>query len=482
MRLVTRLSLAFLLVVLPVISLHEWRQYHREVTDFEDDMDRGHALVASGLADALGWVLAREGQDAAARLLTALGDAQDRDIRVRWVCRPGLAPTGDLPLSCRELGELRSPRLLLQPTTDGPARRFAFAAVRGPRGAEGAVEVSEAPEHEGAWARRHIREALGLMATTVLATTVLSFVLGWWLVARPTRRLMEKARAIGEGVLDSPLAVRTRDELGELAHEMNAMAAQLSAARRAADEAAVARGRATEQLRHADRLATVGRLASGMAHELGTPLNVVEVRAGLILESDAADEAIRDSAQAIRESTERMERLVRQLLAFARQRELERAPVALDALVRAVAEWIRPVAARRAVQVQAAEIDPVTARGDAVLLQQALTNIVMNAVQACSEGGHVGLALRRDRAARPGTDALMDVAVLTVRDDGTGMSDPVREKVFEPFFTTKEPGEGTGLGLAVAWGIVEDHEGWISVESAPAKGSVFSLFLPEVNA
>jgi signal transduction histidine kinase len=289
---------------------------------------------------------------------------------------------------------------------------------------------------------------------------------------------VEKARAVGRGELESELRLPRNDELGEIAREMNAMCGNLKDARESTAREARARLEALEQLRHADRLATVGRLASGLAHELGTPLNVVEARAGLILDDPAAEDAARDSARVIIGCTEQMTRLVRQLLVFARVRKVEKTPMQLDALGRTVVELVRPIATQRQVTLAAARLDAAPALADEVLLQQAVTNLVMNAVQACARGGHVVVESGTRDAVRPGEEAPERWACLSVKDDGPGMTAEVKARAFEPFFTTKPPGEGTGLGLAVAWGIVEDHGGWIAIDTAPGAGSTFTIHLP----
>ncbi|MEW6434306.1 MAG: HAMP domain-containing sensor histidine kinase [Myxococcota bacterium] len=478
MKLVTRLTVAFLLVELLVISLHEVRRLKQELVDFQRDMDRTHLLVATSLADAIELVAPREGLDAARRTLETTAQRQGGDIRIRWVCMPGSQDVPPAPVGCEQLAKATLPVTVTAPEGAASERRFTLAPLAVAGAASGAIEVSEAPEHEGAWATQHFDEALLLALMTVVATTALAFVLGLWLVASPTRKLVEKARAVGRGELDPPLRLAATDELGDLAKEMNAMCAHLKDARESTARAAQARLEALEQLRHADRLATVGRLASGLAHELGTPLNVVEARAGLILDDATAEDPVKDSARVIITCAEQMTRLVRQLLVFARERRVEKGPMQLDALGRTVVELVRPVAAKQQVTVETGTLESAPVLADEVLLQQAVTNLVMNAAQACGAGGHVTVTVGLRDTTPPGDATPKRWAVLEVKDDGSGMAPEVKARVFEPFFTTKEPGEGTGLGLAVAWGIVEDHGGFIAVDSAPGQGSTFTIHLP----
>src|SRR5208283_4365944 len=138
-------------------------------------------------------------------------------------------------------------------------------------------------------------------------------VVGFTFVGRPMRRLVDKARRIGAGDLSGPLDLRQHDEIGVLAHEMNEMCDRLRAAQKKLAEETERRLAAGEQLRHADRLTTVGKLASGVAHELGTPLNVIEARASMIANGETTPEESVTCARAVVRGTERMTRIIRQL-------------------------------------------------------------------------------------------------------------------------------------------------------------------------
>jgi signal transduction histidine kinase len=472
MRLVTRLTVGFLIVVICIISLHEYRQLDEAQADFERDMDRSHLLVATTLADAVEQVAPHEGIEGALKTVEVTNQRRDGDLRIRWVCVPGRA---DVPPPPRDCAQLDVPGPL---NTTEQTRRFTLAPVHVDGKFQGAIEVSESPDHEGQWARAHFNQAVMLALMTILGMTVAAFFLGVWLVARPTRALMEKARAVGRGELEPDLNIGSDDELSEVGDEMNAMCAQLARAQEETAKAAAARLAAVEQLRHADRLATVGRLASGLAHELGTPLNVIEARAGFILDDTRELPAVQNSARVIVQCTEQVTKLVRQLLVFARPRTVELAPASLDGLARAVTEMLQPLAGQRKVSLENGSLEACTARADGVLLQQAVTNLVVNALHACSPGGHVTLSTGTTQAARPGTTTPSTWCTLSVKDDGQGMTPEVRASIFEPFFTTRAAGEGTGLGLPIVASILEDHGGFLTVDTAPGQGSTFTIHLP----
>ena len=222
------------------------------------------------------------------------------------------------------------------------------------------------------------------------------------------------------------------------------------------------------QLRQAERLAELGTLASGMAHEIGTPMNVILGRAEYLLQR-AADEGMKKGLATIITQVERITKVMNQLLAFARRRTPERRAVDLAKIVDDTLEMFQERIAQSHITVAKtieSSLPPVHADQDQLI--QVLINLVMNSLHAMPEGGRLGVSLaREDRYVR-----------LEVADTGHGMPEEIREKVFDPFFTTKDFGKGTGLGLTVVKGIIEEHGGTIALESAVEKGTTFTIRLP----
>jgi signal transduction histidine kinase len=291
-------------------------------------------------------------------------------------------------------------------------------------------------------------------------------------VSGPLSRLSAQARRIGAGDLSQRVPVRGNDEVAALALEFNAMADQLIDARSREKEATEKRLSATDQLRHADRLRTVGTLASGIAHELGTPLNVISMRAKMIATGEVPPEEAPASAKIIASQTERVTKIVRQLLDFARRRAPNRAEIDVGELAERTAQLLEALAKKARVEVKVKHEKAVRAKVDATQIEQAITNLVINAVHAMPEGGMVTVT------ARHGDARDRKCAVLEIADTGAGIPKEMLDRIFEPFFTTKAIGDGTGLGLSVTHGIVEDHEGWMDVESEVGKGTTFKVFLP----
>lgn len=327
---------------------------------------------------------------------------------------------------------------------------------------------------------RRSAQISGLHATAVLfASGILMSWLGWLFVGRPIQRLIETTQRIARGDLSARADIRQDDELGELAVELSAMGAKLEVARAQREAEESAKLRALEQLRHADRLRSVGQLASGLAHELGTPLNVVSGRARLIETADGVSEELQNDARVIRDETAKMTTLVKQLLGFARRRPPDREEADVAGAAARVTQMLGPLAAKRDVQITlAAPGGPCVMRGDALLVEQAITNVAVNGIQAMQSGGTLSIAVGQRMIVQPQTQMRVPSAVVTIIDDGPGIADDVRPRIFDPFFTTKDVGEGTGLGLSVVYGIVEDHGGFVQVRNEPGRGAHFELVFP----
>jgi PAS domain S-box-containing protein len=229
------------------------------------------------------------------------------------------------------------------------------------------------------------------------------------------------------------------------------------------------RTRLEEQLRRTERVAELGTLASGMAHEIGTPMNVILGRAEYLLDR-VADEPVKKSLQTIVAQVERITRVMNQLLSFARRKPPQRGPLRLQEVIENSLEMFRERLANHKVHVdtQMMDADCPSVFADNDQMNQVLINLVMNAVHAMPQGGTLRVGLEREK----------DRVKLTVSDSGHGMPKEVVSKIFDPFFTTKEFGKGTGLGLTVVKGIIEEHHGTIAVESEEGVGSTFTVHLP----
>jgi signal transduction histidine kinase len=242
-----------------------------------------------------------------------------------------------------------------------------------------------------------------------------------------------------------------------------------------------------DKLRQADRLATVGTLAAGLAHELGTPLHVIAGPAQRITRSTNPN-TVAAEATVIVEQCEVVQDIVRGLLDFARSPARDRTELDVDGLVGRTVSVVEPLL-RRAKSFVSIEPAPDHAGteqpprgvvlGNSSQLQQVLTNLLINAGQAMPNGGQVSIWTEYGRRSTSG-DARR-FCVIHVQDQGAGMASETLDHIYDPFFTTKQPGEGTGLGLSIAYGIVRDHGGWVEVTSELGHGAEFCVWLPEVG-
>ena len=234
-------------------------------------------------------------------------------------------------------------------------------------------------------------------------------------------------------------------------------------------DAAAERAKLEEQLRHADRLATIGQLATGVAHELNEPLGNVLGFAQLATKAINAGEPVAADLQKITKAALHAREIVKKLMLFARQAPRRKTAVNLNTVVLESLYFVEARCAKQGIElVRRLKPSLPDIVADPSQLQQVLVNLVVNAVQAMPSGGR--LTIRTGRA-----DGHVS---LVVEDTGLGMSDEVRQQIFIPFFTTKDVDEGTGLGLSVVHGIVSAHGGSIAVKSEPGRGSRFEILLP----
>lgn len=484
MKLTLKLALALLPAALLVVTAAAFFELRRDRAEFEADQRGDDRATAHVFAEIVGNAWESTGgrpvRQAIERLRTF-----DARYRVSWL---DLGPDSDrarlaLPTAARGALTSGSEILWRDENSTPPGWFHAASPVWAGGAVVGAVDVAEPPPDLRAHVRGTIRATA--ISTVVLSATMMliTLVIGAWLVGRPVTGLIGQARRVAAGDLAARSVPRQRDELGELTRELNKMLDRLELASGEVRRSTRQRFEALEQLRHAQRLTTVGRLASSVAHELGTPLNVVAGRARLIVERDGPAES---HAAIIIGQAERMTKIIRQLLDYARRGLPQKDSHDLARVVTDVVALLATLASKRHIELRfQSDVMPAPIAVDATQIQQAVTNLIVNAIQASGDGGLVDVTLRTAAPTATPPDhgrdqprAGGDIFELAVQDRGAGMSPEVLARVFEPFFTTKPVGESTGLGLSVAHDIVEEHGGWIQAESAPGRGSRFSMFLP----
>jgi two-component system, NtrC family, sensor kinase len=482
MKLATKLAIAAVLILVAIFAYRAYETAGRATARAKADLREDQFIIGRALRPAIREVWRLEGRQRALQILDIADERinRARNVRISWVPFRPMDPRHRQAIGQEDLERLRrnDDTTVVRQTAE---ELVSYVPLHVGLEAEGAFAISEslAPYHQ-----RWREEVMGVLARaaggaglSILAVSALGFVL----VGRPMRRLTDFAKRIGGGDLGGTLPISQRDEIGELAAEMNMMCARLRVANERVQQETAARIGALEQLRHADRLTTVGTLASGIAHELGTPLNVVSGRAKMVATGEVTGAEAAEGCRIIVEQVERISKIIRQLLDFARRRSPDRGPCQLVGLVSQTLNLLGPMAQKRQVGLALGHSDPsIEVDVDAGQIQQALTNLVVNGIQATEGSGRVTVSVEcKEVTPPPGVGgAAGEYASVTVQDEGKGIPADLVPRVFEPFFTTKDVGEGTGLGLSVAYGIARDHGGWIAVESAPEHGSRFQLLVP----
>jgi two-component system NtrC family sensor kinase len=299
-------------------------------------------------------------------------------------------------------------------------------------------------------------------------------------MSTPIRNLTVAAQRVARGDYSQAVEGGSDDELGYLAHSFNTMTSEVQLAHKALQESADELERKVEertaelrrmqaQMIQSEKMVAIGKLAAGVAHEINNPLTGVLTNSSLMLEDMGDDHPWREDIQTIVNETLRCRKIVKGLLDFSRQTKPQRTLLDLNQVVEDTLSLVRNQTVFRNTKL-VYELDPhlPTVLADADQMRQVVLNIVLNAAEAMVQGGELRVASSADPAAK--------AVELRISDTGPGIPDEVRARIFEPFFTTKKT--GTGLGLAVAYGIIERHHGRIRIESARGRGTTFIVSVP----
>ncbi len=461
MRLVLNLVVASLLASTIVLVGYGYLSLQVHRVSLAEDMQRDHKAMVGMLAEAVEEVYAAHGEAAARQLVDEINRRRD-NVHLTWLDVPELISEG----VAHEIDDVE------------PSLRTSATVVVGGQPVGGLLLVESMADAERVLAQRRVRITVAAVLM-IFVGTVAGAGVGVVLVGRRIRALVAHARRVADGDLDGRIEVfSARDELAELGRELNAMTLKLADARSRVREEGEARVRAVEQLRHAERLMTVGKLAAGMAHELGTPLNVVGESARMIARGETDADTTIEYAGIIAEQADRMTRILRQLMDFARRRPPHRHVADLVDVATLAVELIGPLAERKRVRLELAAARPCRAEIDPDQIQQVLANLLVNAIHAAPESSTVTVSVTEGEPTSVDREYDGPHACVEVRDEGPGIPTELVESVFEPFFTTKDVGEGTGLGLSVAYGLTEEHGGWIEVDSVVGRGTSFRVWLP----
>jgi signal transduction histidine kinase len=336
----------------------------------------------------------------------------------------------------------------------------AFAGV----GLGGVTAAAQIPE---AAARLASRTLLERMAAIALGLLVLAGIVGRiWArrIVRPVERLSDASREIGQGRFDIKVDISTHDEIGALAGSFNNMTDELKTREEKLDQAQA-------QLIQSEKLAAFGQLGAGIAHEVKNPLAGILGCAQLSLMDVEAGTPLHENLEIIEKETNRCRTIIDNLMKFARQEKALFEPTEVNQVVQDSCAIINHQLELQQVKIiQELDEQLPEIQGNSNQLQQVLMNLMINAQQAMEgEPGTVTVSTKRDESG---------AIEIVVSDNGPGIPEEIQAKLFEPFFTTKPTGQGTGLGLSVSFGIIQDHDGEISVDSEVGRGTDFVIRFP----
>lgn len=347
----------------------------------------------------------------------------------------------------------------------------------------GILEVSRSMQHLAPADRADLRRTIPVIAVIVMLTVLAIFLMTRAFVTRPIEKLLAGIDDVAKGDLSRVLLSERDDEVGELATRFNEMTTSLRESQAETKRQNEAKLNLEQRLGQTEKLATIGQLAAEIAHEVGTPLNVIAGRARNLGKKADRPDAVKKNAQVIAEQTGRITRIIQRLLDFTRRKVGAPAveQVNLNEVTLTTMEFLAGQfsGARVKTRLDRAEgLPPV--QGSSDRLQQVLINLLLNSVQAMPDGGTLTVETGSVTRRRPGLEmeAEAKYVVLEITDNGVGIPADQRDKIFEPFYTSKTGSGGTGLGLAVCHGIVKEHDGWIEVTDAPESGTIFRVYLP----
>ena len=356
----------------------------------------------------------------------------------------------------------------------------AYEPIRGPfNDIIGILYVGVLKEPFDLVLRKTLVTFLGIAFLGIVIIVVVSVFLAKRL-STPLRSLEEISRKVAEGEYNHEFVARGPREIEHLARSLNEMTKQLKAEKleleewtntleKKVAERSEEMKKINAQLFRSEKLASLGKLAAGVAHEINNPLTGVLTNSSLLLEDLARDDPRREDVEVMVNETIRCREIVKRLLDFAKQSKPQKRLANINGLIETIVLLVRNQASFRNVAIEKhldGGIPDVLVDPDQI--QQVFVNIILNAAEAMTKGGTLMI---RSSVTPDGQSVIVSFA-----DTGPGIPEAVRERIFDPFFTTKE--HGTGLGLSISYGIVEQHGGSVSVDSIPGRGATFTIHLP----
>ncbi len=483
MKLFYRIYSILLIGIIALLALDGYLSFNREVSQFDIDMTNNAILIGRIMSGMISQTWKEDGKNGAINLIQ-YANSSENNMKFRWVWMDALPNTPDAPYLARKKldsvfhGESASFKII---TKEGYSYRYTYVPVRVESQRFGALELIQPMSQLTEYANKTLLWSFIVGSILLLTSGLILYKLFNIKIRGPLDQLSTKAKRIGDGDLSPDLILKGDDEFANLASVMNDMCRRLKAAKENIRTENEARISALEQLRHTERLSTLGRLSAGIAHEMGTPLNIIAGRAKLITSGGLEKNEVDECSRIIQEQANRMTKLIQQFLDFARRRKPRHSPENIVHLASQVFEMLRPTALKQNVKLFLVnDKDVPIVSIDASQIQQVLINMTLNGIQAMLKGGKLELEIHTEISHPFSNTDCKKRKYLTMNflDEGGGIAEESIKHIFDPFFTTKDVGQGTGLGLSIAYGIIEEHGGWIDVKNDLGKGVCFKIFLP----
>lgn len=296
---------------------------------------------------------------------------------------------------------------------------------------------------------------------------------------KPLEKLTEGVKRLGMGEALEKIPVESEDEIGKLAAAFNEMADNL----RKRDEE---KRLLEENLVQAKKMEAVGTLARGIAHDFNNILGIIKGSVYMIRKKLDIDNPIQKYAMEIHDSIMRAKKLIEALIVFSRSQKIRSAPMDINELIKEMNPPFSSTVSENIEYVESLTDEPLIVMADHLQIEQVFTNMTSNARDAMPEGGRLFIKtevarIDADNAKKEPFKKPGEYALISISDIGVGMSETTKSKIFEPFFTTKEVGKGTGLGLSIVYGIIEEHKGYIDVDTKKGEGTTFKIYLPLIE-
>lgn len=320
-----------------------------------------------------------------------------------------------------------------------------------------------------------------LLLLFVIAFGIAVHIVFYRRVTLPLNTLIAAIDDVAKGDLSRAVLPERDDEVGQLAGRFNAMMSYLREAREKEAKVTSEHLALEERLFKIEKLATLGQMAAEIAHEVGTPLNVIGGRARSLSRRAADPIEVQKNAEIISNQVDRITKIIRKALDFSRKSRPVMATVDLHKVVLNTLEFVDEKLKQHHIETKLntdPDLQPIPGDPDGV--QQVCLNLIMNAIQVMPNGGRLDVNISYVVRRKEGMELSppSPYVLLTFSDSGPGVLPDDRARIFDAFFTTKESGQGSGLGLAVSHGIVKDHDGFMEVDDAPCGGALFRVFLP----